>query len=174
MDAMTYAEKLKHPKWQKRRLEILKRDGFECTNCGDEKTELHVHHSWYESGKAPWDYSDEALTTLCKHCHQYREALRIRLLRAVAGHQAIAGIAIGLAQYEADQDNGTESSIQQLDDYEEISGYALGAFRSLACRAADYLIRHRKDGETIRETARRLAAEPKPPDRGLDNANGSW
>jgi len=29
----TYAEKLKHPLWQRKRLEILNRDGFKCAQC---------------------------------------------------------------------------------------------------------------------------------------------
>jgi len=41
----TYRRKLADPRWQKKRLEILERDGFECNSCGDSSTELHVHHT---------------------------------------------------------------------------------------------------------------------------------
>lgn len=66
---MTYAEKLKHPKWQRKRLEILSRDNFKCRLCGDEETELHVHHKEYHNGCEPWEYENSLLVTLCKHCH---------------------------------------------------------------------------------------------------------
>lgn len=66
---MTYAEKLKDPRWQKKRLEILERDSFTCRHCGDKEKELHVHHAYYERGMDPWDYKDHMLFTLCKYCH---------------------------------------------------------------------------------------------------------
>lgn len=64
---MTYSEKLKHPKWQKKRLEILQRDKFKCKLCFDTETELHIHHSKYT--KEPWDAPSKDLITYCKHCH---------------------------------------------------------------------------------------------------------
>lgn len=67
--AKTYAEKLKHPKWQKRRLEILERDRFECQDCGDTETTLHIHHKIYRKNAEPWDYKDSELVTLCENCH---------------------------------------------------------------------------------------------------------
>ena len=30
---------------------------------------LHVHHLYYVKSKHPWEYSDEALITLCNGCH---------------------------------------------------------------------------------------------------------
>lgn len=65
---MTYAEKLKSPKWQKRRLEILKRDKFKCKKCADEETTLHVHHLSYHG--EPWEAPSNELDTLCQVCHQ--------------------------------------------------------------------------------------------------------
>jgi len=64
-----YSEQLKSPKWQKKRLEIMQRDKFKCKLCGDENTTLHVHHKYYESGKMPWEYSNNCLITICEHCH---------------------------------------------------------------------------------------------------------
>lgn len=40
MDEMSYASQLRHPSWQKRRLEMLDRAGFECNNCGDAESPL--------------------------------------------------------------------------------------------------------------------------------------
>jgi hypothetical protein len=66
---MTYAEKLRSPEWQKKRLEILQRDNFTCQNCGDTKKTLEVHHRHYVRGAAPWMYVEGALVTLCEDCH---------------------------------------------------------------------------------------------------------
>lgn len=67
---MTYSEKLKDPRWQRKRLEILNRDDFTCQHCHDRTKTLHVHHLDYEYGKEPWDYPDEYLITLCEVCHE--------------------------------------------------------------------------------------------------------
>jgi 5-methylcytosine-specific restriction endonuclease McrA len=67
----TYAEKLLDPRWQKKRLEILNRDNFKCTLCGDKETELHVHHEEYSGD--PWEAPVDKLKTLCKHCHKVVE-----------------------------------------------------------------------------------------------------
>jgi len=32
--------------------------------------DLHVHHKYYQLNKNPWDYPNEALTTLCWQCHE--------------------------------------------------------------------------------------------------------
>jgi hypothetical protein len=73
---MTYAEKLKDPRWQKKRLEVLERDEFTCLMCGDRETELHVHHDSYSETRNPWDTELGQLTTFCKHCHSLEEHLK--------------------------------------------------------------------------------------------------
>jgi hypothetical protein len=65
----TYSEKLRDPKWQKKRLEVLQRDEFCCQLCNDKETELHIHHIFYIKGKNPWEYNDSDLVTYCKYCH---------------------------------------------------------------------------------------------------------
>ena len=65
----TYSEKLKDPRWQKKRLEVLKRDQWMCGICGDTEKTLHVHHKSYVSGGNPWDSPMEKLATLCDDCH---------------------------------------------------------------------------------------------------------
>lgn len=72
---MTYAEKLKHPQWQRKRLLILQRDNFTCKTCGDTETELHIHHLEYTKSKI-WEELDENLTTLCKYCHELIEVCK--------------------------------------------------------------------------------------------------
>ena len=64
---MTYAEKLKDPRWQKKRLEIFNRDNWKCTKCGNDKITLAVHHESYSGN--PWEVSNDKLTTICEPCH---------------------------------------------------------------------------------------------------------
>lgn len=74
---MSYSELLKSPKWQKKRLEIFKRDRFKCKLCSDTETSLNIHHTYYENGKLPWEYESESLVTLCEHCHYELKSLEI-------------------------------------------------------------------------------------------------
>lgn len=67
-----YSEKLKHPKWQRKRLEIMQRDDFKCKMCYDTETTLHIHHLEYSDGD-PWDIENEKLITLCEDCHKIVE-----------------------------------------------------------------------------------------------------
>lgn len=69
-----YSEKLRDPRWQKKRLEILQRDQFTCVSCVDIESELHVHHGYYAKGLEPWEYPDDTLWTLCNRCHKQAEA----------------------------------------------------------------------------------------------------
>lgn len=66
---MTYSNKLKNPRWQKKRLEIFQMDKWECTNCKKGDLNLQVHHLEYIKGIDPWHYPDDMLTTLCEICH---------------------------------------------------------------------------------------------------------
>lgn len=71
---MNYLQKLKDPRWQKKRLEILNRDEFACRFCYDTKSTLHVHHLQY-SGE-PWEAKSEHLITLCEDCHESESTTR--------------------------------------------------------------------------------------------------
>ena len=66
---MTYSEKLQHPQWQKKRLEIMSRDGFQCVKCSSETNTLTVHHFYYVSGRMPWQYPMGSMATMCRKCH---------------------------------------------------------------------------------------------------------
>lgn len=70
-----YSEKLRDPRWQKRRLEIFQRDEFSCQRCQDDKSTLHVHHRRYLAGHEPWEYEDCDLVTLCESCHSEEQQL---------------------------------------------------------------------------------------------------
>lgn len=73
---MKYGDKLKKPKWQKKRLEILQRDDFTCQLCKDKEETLHVHHKSYEWGKEPWDYDNDNFVTYCEMCHRLVEEFK--------------------------------------------------------------------------------------------------
>jgi len=65
---MTYSEKLKDPRWQKKRLEILQRDEWTCQLCQETEETLVVHH--YKYSGEPWEVEDKYLMTLCESCHE--------------------------------------------------------------------------------------------------------
>lgn len=69
MTKKSYFEKLKDPRWQKKRLERLEKSGWACDSCGDAETTLHVHHKAYFKGREPWEYEAEQLASLCDSCH---------------------------------------------------------------------------------------------------------
>lgn len=71
-----YQKLLTHPKWQKKRLEIMQRDNWECKKCKDQETTLHVHHLKYYVGMKPWEYDNKDLVTLCEHCHMEIENIK--------------------------------------------------------------------------------------------------
>ena len=56
MEKKKYSDKMKDPRWQKKRLEIFERDGWSCCRCGDTESTLNVHHLRYVPGHDPWDY----------------------------------------------------------------------------------------------------------------------
>ena len=60
----------KDPKWQKKRLEILERDGWRCRICKSDIYTLNVHHLYYKKDKKPWEYPKTSLITLCESCHE--------------------------------------------------------------------------------------------------------
>lgn len=75
---MTYSEKLKDPRWQRKRLEILNRDNWKCTNCGNDKLNLHVHHEKYFG--EPWEIDNSKLKTICHKCHEIEHGIGIKAI----------------------------------------------------------------------------------------------
>lgn len=75
---MTYAEKLRDGRWQKKRLEILERDGWKCSCC-PATNNLQVHHLVY-ARRDPWDYPNDVYQTLCGDCHALRQELTDKIV----------------------------------------------------------------------------------------------
>ena len=71
-----YQQKLRDPRWQKKRLEILERDEWTCQCCHATDKTLAVHHRIYVRGAEPWEVPDTALETLCEECHTAESAER--------------------------------------------------------------------------------------------------
>lgn len=71
---MTYQEKLKDPRWQKRRLEVLNAAFWRCEDCKSSDKELQVHHCYYYGKLQPWEYGSELLMCLCSDCHKERQS----------------------------------------------------------------------------------------------------
>jgi 5-methylcytosine-specific restriction endonuclease McrA len=99
-----YAEELKHPLWQKKRLKIMQRDNFTCQNCDDKESTLHVHHLIYlpkEDYPNPWDYPDTLLITLCDTCHKEEHTYKTILQEALLVYSAIKSYHTGKHTFSA-------------------------------------------------------------------------
>lgn len=140
-----YTEKLKDPRWQKKRLEILSRDEFRCTWCSDDESTLHVHHLAY-SGSDPWDIDPKLLITLCESCHEddtfKREISEKKLLIALrmmafSGYD-IEKIANGFNKMKSFHQNDVMSSIIQFAlSNEDIIGKIRDAYFEFIKKTAD-------------------------------------
>ena len=79
---MTYSQKLRDPRWQKKRLEIMNRDNWQCIFCGCQTENLQVHHILYQR-KEPWEYPDYLYQTLCEKCHLERQEWTDKIVNAL-------------------------------------------------------------------------------------------
>lgn len=79
---MTYRDKLRDPRWQRKRLQIFERDGWACCICHRKDQNLQVHHLVY-SKRDPWDYPSHVYQTLCDHCHDERQEITDKIVDAV-------------------------------------------------------------------------------------------
>lgn len=66
---MKFHDQYKHPNWQRVRLEALEAAEFRCQRCGDDESQLHVHHRQYFKDRLIWEYSLSELEVLCDACH---------------------------------------------------------------------------------------------------------
>ena len=74
MNAQNYRALLRDPRWQRKRLEVMRRADFRCEDCGSERRTLNVHHERYDG--LPWEARDEDLACLCESCHRRRHELQ--------------------------------------------------------------------------------------------------
>lgn len=90
MAKKTYYEKLKDPRWQKKRLEVMQHNEFSCEVCGDNTTTLNVHHKEYFQGHEPWEYEIKQLACICEQCHEYAHD-QLDLLKWVCSYANLDG-----------------------------------------------------------------------------------
>lgn len=82
---MNYSQKLKDPRWQKKRLEVMEFNLFTCRTCGSKTETLTVHHINYRRGAEPWEYcAVNDLACICEPCHTKIEKEVIPQLRELA------------------------------------------------------------------------------------------
>lgn len=78
---LTYADRLRDPRWKAKRAQVIQLRGNRCEHCGADQA-LQVHHKQYRRGRAPWDYPLHVFEVLCAPCHRDehpRQTLRDRL-----------------------------------------------------------------------------------------------
>lgn len=82
-----YSDKLKDPRWQRKRLEIMQRDKFSCCMCGDGNKTLNVHHRVYSNN--PWEADPDNLITLGEDCHERLEECLRQLRIGIGSGEAL-------------------------------------------------------------------------------------
>jgi len=107
MTSEEYSQKLRDPRWQKKRLHIMERDDWTCQKCFDADSTLVVHHRRYLPDKEPWDYPDYLLITLCEECHDQERETRpdvesdlLAMLRPLFLADDLHSLALGFHQME--------------------------------------------------------------------------
>lgn len=108
----SYSDKLKSPKWQKKRLDILNLRGFKCEVCGDEENQIQVHHRFYLKGREPWQYDNDVFQVLCEKCHEnsHKKDVEIRNIEVEVLPQKYADLCNHLSMF-------PENEIEKLSDY---------------------------------------------------------
>lgn len=76
-----WSRKLKDPRWT--RLSAKLRGQRKCCAFCGSTTRLQVHHGYYESGKAPWEYPESSLWVLCPKCHRWMDHYRKAAVKLV-------------------------------------------------------------------------------------------
>jgi transposase len=105
----TYSQKLRDPRWQVRRVQVLNRDNFTCCDCGKKDGPMHVHHHYYAKG-GPWETDESFLSSLCPSCHALRHKLEARI------QAAIGRIMQRVSNEQWDEEGGGGSSLTRLVD----------------------------------------------------------
>ena len=130
MTKMSYSEQLKHPNWQRKRLEVMKGAGFACENCGDTETMLNVHHRRYVKGRMVWEYENNELQCLCQPCHaqhhEHRELLERLLMDGEGREQMAIGLMGGYCTANLEIGEGLDDAAQKVGGHEFLAGAVAG------------------------------------------------
>lgn len=123
--ANNYKELIQSPMWQKKRLEVFNQKGFRCEECGDEESQLAVHHKYYKYNLKPWEYEDDAYMVLCTSCHDdvhkakkivltVQEAQIISLIRENLKNDSIIDLHFALSIYSDSMDWGLFENLSYI------------------------------------------------------------
>lgn len=97
---VSYGDKMKDPRWQRKRCSILLRDDFKCVVTGRADLTLNVHHRIYVG--EPWDCPDEMLETICEPVHEViTEALRLLPKEVAFSARDVFGACVKVHESEA-------------------------------------------------------------------------
>ena len=69
-----YSKRLKDPRWQRKRLEVMERDKWTCVDTLESDDPLQVHHCWYAKG-GPWETPNKYLITVTEDAHNERHKI---------------------------------------------------------------------------------------------------
>lgn len=134
MATKTYSEKLRDPRWQRKRLEVMQRDDFACQFCEAKDKTLNVHHVEYIKGREPWEYDNLYLITVCEECHKFEtdtrpsenETLLSALASAGLSSSDVNAIAVGFMElssvkgHAACREIAESFSLQLFNEYKKI------------------------------------------------------
>ena len=146
----TYYEKLKDPRWQKKRLEVMSRAKFSCQVCGDKTRTQNVHHGYYEKGLEPWEYPLDTLWCLCEPCHKEAQVELANAQRAMARlHPSVVEYLDSVIPGLQDQIFGPQSVFHEM-----LSNNAYGNHCNIVCPTCHFEYTHivntrTEDGTTI-------------------------
>lgn len=86
LNQIFYGDLLSCFEWKYKRLIILLRDKYKCTDCSAISKHHHVHHTYYLQDQLPWDIENVSLETLCPGCHRKRhERMKIPVFKISNG-----------------------------------------------------------------------------------------
>lgn len=66
---LQYHEQIRDPRWKKLADTIRDRAENKCESCGRTGVPLHIHHLYYVPEMLAWEYEEESLKAVCRHCH---------------------------------------------------------------------------------------------------------
>lgn len=151
-----------NPFWQRKRLQVLSRDGWACVTCGATEKTLHVHHKRYVKGLLPWEHDDADLASYCEACHADDHALRglldEMLARSTSGEtlKTIVGIVGGFLYATYSIEEGLAERARDATGFNGIS-FDYGAFAAM-CALAEF-----DEMAAFSESVfRRLSIDPDP------------
>lgn len=67
---MTYANKLKNPKWKAFSKNAIRSKGGFCDSCKQNGKVIQCHHNFYDLSREPWEYDIGEVRVLCSECHE--------------------------------------------------------------------------------------------------------